>query len=127
MSEHINKQISEKQMKSIHLYLQWVADELNQQGQTMQNVVKQINKVEIRPTKENLKEMVWREIAKTITGKDSTTFLTKQEVNQIYEVMSAWLAKNFEIDLPFPVDETRQYQKANKIDMPVMNEEYEIK
>ena len=124
MSEHINKQISEQQMKSIHLYLQWVADELNQQGQTMQNVVKQISKVEIRPTKENLKEMVWREIQKAVLKKDSVTFLTKQEVSQVYEVMSAWLAKHFGIDLPFPLDETRAYQKANKIDIPIMNKEY---
>ena len=125
MSEHINKQISEQQMKSIHLYLQWVADELNQQGQTMQNVVKQISKVEIRPTKENLKEMVWREIAKAVTKKESTTFLTKQEVSQIYEIMSVWLAKHFGIDLPFPVAEERAYQKANKIDTPIMNKEYD--
>lgn len=107
MSDHITKQRTDAQNKSLHLYLSMVARELNNQGQTMQDVVKKINKVEIRPTTENLKEIVWREIQKAMFDKESTTFLTKGEVTQVYEVMSAWLAKNFGIDLPFPFDEEK--------------------
>lgn len=107
MSDHIQKQRTDAQNKSIHLYLSWVAQELNNQGQTMQDVVKKINKVEIRPTTENLKEIVWREIQKAMFDKESTTFLTKGEVTQVYDVMSAWLAKNFGIDIPFPFNEEK--------------------
>ena len=98
------KQRTELQNKAIHLYLTWVAHELENQGQTMQNVVKAITKVEITPTMQNVKEMIWREIQKTMFKKESTTFLTKHEVTQVYEVMSMWLSKNFQIDLPFPND-----------------------
>ena len=49
---------------------------------------KEINKVEIRPTTENLKEIVWREIQKAMFNKESTTFLTKGEVTQVYDVMT---------------------------------------
>lgn len=106
-----DKQRTEQQNRAIHLYLSMVAHELCNQGQTMQDVVKAIKKVEITPTKENLKEIVWREIQKVMFGKESTTFLTKHEVTQVYEVMSAWLAREFQIDLPFPVDEQLQIDK----------------
>jgi hypothetical protein len=99
------KQRTEQQNKSIHLYLTWVARELQNQGQTLQNVVSKINKVEIVPTMYNLKEVVWREIQKSHLGKESTTLLTKHEVDEIYGIMSMWLAKNFGISLPFPNDE----------------------
>ena len=99
------EQRTEAQNNSIHLYLTWVAHELQNQGQTMQDVVKKITDIEIVTTKFNLKEVVWREIQKAQLGKESTTFLTKHEVNEIYEIMSRWLAKNFGIDLPFPNDE----------------------
>ena len=98
------KQRTELQNRAIHLYLTQVAHELENQGQTMQDVVKKINKVEILPTMQNVKEMIWREIQKTMFKKESTTFLTKHEVTQVYEVMSMWLSKNFGIDLPFPND-----------------------
>ena len=66
------KQRTEKQNSSIHLYLTWVAKELCNRGQTLQDVVRAIKKVEIEPTKENLKEVVWREIQKTMFKKEST-------------------------------------------------------
>ncbi len=110
MSDEISKQRTLQQNSALHLYLTQVANELVNQGQTMQNVVKEIKKVEITPTMYNLKEMVWREIQKAHLGKDSTTFLTKQEVNEIYDIMSKWLAVHFEIDIPFPVDEEKAYE-----------------
>lgn len=105
MSENHPKQRTEKQNNSIHLYLEWVAHEMINKGITVQNVVEQIKKAEIEPSKEILKEVIWRPMQKIMFKKDSTTFLTKGEVTKVYEAMSMWLAKNFEIDLPFPSDE----------------------
>ncbi len=101
------KQRTSQQNKSLHLYLSMVARELQNQGQTMQDVVKAIRKVEILPTDKNLKELVWREIQKVVVQKESTTELAKNEVDEVYEVMSAWLAKEFQIDIPFPHDPDR--------------------
>ena len=111
MSDHITKQRTDSQNRALHLYLSMVAQELQNQGQTMQNVMKKITKVEIIPTTYNLKEIVWREIQKVHLGKESTTELTKQEVNEVYEIMSMWLSKNFGIDIPFPVDEQKAYEQ----------------
>ena len=102
------KQRTLAQNASIHLYLTWVARELCNQGQTMQEVVKKINKVEITPTPQNLKEIVWREIQKAHLKKESTNFLEKHEVDEIYKIMSMWLAKNFGISLPFPSLEDKE-------------------
>lgn len=99
------KQRSNQQSKAIHVYVQMVADELCNQGQTLQNVIQHINRVEITPTKENVKQVVWHEIQKALFGKKSTTELTTDEVNKVYEVMSMFLAREFEISLPFPSEE----------------------
>lgn len=109
----MDKQRTEAQNRSIHLYLSMVATELCNQGQTLQDVVKKINRVEIVPNTHNLKEVLWREIQKTLLGKESTTFLTKGEVTQVYEVMAMWLAREFQIDLPFPQDDEYQMGKLN--------------
>lgn len=99
------------QNDSIHLYCEWVAKELENKGITIQDVVKAIRRAEIFPTMILIKEIVWRGIQKVVLGKESTTELTKNEVNEVYEPMSMFLSKNFQIDLPFPVDEEKQFNK----------------
>ena len=111
MTETHPKQRTERQNNAIHLYLSWVARELKNKGYTIQDVVEAIKKVEIEPEPRILKEIVWRQIQIAILKKESTTFLTKGEVSKVYDVMSMWLAKNFEIDLPFPQDEALQATK----------------
>ena len=101
------------QNKSIHLYLEMVARELANQGQTMKDVVRLMPEVEIPPTKDSLKQIVWKPIQETALGKKSTTELTTAEVNTIYDIISMFLAKNFEISLPFPSqEETDNYLKS---------------
>lgn len=47
-------------------------------------------------------------------GKESTTFLAKQEdIDKVYDVMNKWLGTYFEIHIPWPSDEQRQYEKHN--------------
>lgn len=106
------KQRTHSQNNALHLYLTQVANELDRQGHTMQDVVKKITKVEIKPTMHNVKEMIWREIMKAQLGKESTTFLAKQEdIDKVYDVMNKWLGTYFEIFIPFPNDEEKQMQK----------------
>lgn len=107
------KQRTIPQNSALHLYLTQVANELDRQGHTLQDVVKAIRKVEIKPTMHNIKEVVWREIQKAQLGKDSTTFLTKTEIDEVYDVMNKWLGLNFEIHIPFPSDEQKQFEKVS--------------
>ena len=101
------------QNKSIHLYLEMVARELQNQGQTMKDVVRLMPEVEIIPTKESLKQIVWKPIQEATLGLTSTTELSTADVNTVYDIISMFLAKNFEISLPFPSqEETDNYLKS---------------
>jgi len=95
------------QNNALHKYLELVAEALNREGHTMQDVVKAIRRAEIRPTKEALKEVVWRPLQQIILGKTSTTELTKQDIDPVYEAMNKWLGQEFQIHIPFPADETK--------------------
>lgn len=108
------KQRTESQNNALHLYLTQVANELDRQGHTMQDVVRKITKVEIKPTMHNVKEMIWREIMKAQLGKESTTYLAKQEdIDKVYDVMNKWLGTYFKIHIPFPNDEQKQLEKVS--------------
>ncbi len=109
------KKRTETQNKALHLYLTQVAETLDREGHTMQDVVQKITKVEIRPTMLNIKEMVWREIQKAQLGKTSTTELSKQEdIDKVYDAMNKWLGYYFQIHIPFPSLEEGQKDKDGK-------------
>src|SRR3990167_11370310 len=98
------------QNSAIHKYFELVARELQNQGQTMQQVIKKINWCEITPTKQSVKEIIWRPIQEEVCGKKSTTELTTSEVDQIYQITAMFLAKQFKISIPFPsIEETDEY------------------
>ena len=115
-TKHPNRSLT--QNSALHKYCEMVARELENGGHTMQDVVKVITRVEITPTTQNVKEILWREIQKALFGKKSTTELTTAEVSKVYEVMAMFLAREFQISLPFPSEENTEeylssYEKNN--------------
>lgn len=99
------EQRTPKQNDSLHLYLTMVAHELENQGQTMNDVVKKYDKIEIPATKSSVKEIIWKPIQEATLGKRSTTELTSKEINDVYQIVAGFLAMSFGIDLPFPSQE----------------------
>src|SRR3990167_8295473 len=91
-----------RQSRALHKYCEMVAHELQNQGQTLQDVIKKVDMVEITPTTHTIKEILWKPIMETVVGKNSTTKISTAEVNKVYEIMAMFLSKNFEISLPFP-------------------------
>lgn len=55
-------------------------------------------------TQENIKENVFKPIEAAMFGKQSTTQLSRIEVNEVYEVMSRWLGEKFGVYVPFPCE-----------------------
>lgn len=90
------------QNNALHLYLSQVAEALAREGHTMQDVTKAIRRAEIRPTMAALKEVVWRPLQEIIHAKKSTTELSKQDIDPVYEAMNKWLGQEFGIHVPFP-------------------------
>lgn len=103
------------QNSSIHLWLEMVASELDRHGHTVQNIVEKIKRAEIRPNKTVLKEVLWRPYQIAALGKESTTELTKLEVDKVYEGLNKFLAENFEMHIPFPSDENKGNDKLKGI------------
>ena len=104
---------SNAQNRSIHLWLTQVAEELDRHGHTVQNVTSKIQRAEIRPTGENLKEILWRPYMIASTRKESTTQLNKSEVDRVYEGLNKFLGDHFGIHIPFPSNETRAWEELS--------------
>lgn len=110
------------QNRAIHLYLTQVAEELDRHGFTIQNVVAKIRRAEIRPTGKNLKEVMWRPYQIAALKKDSTTQLTKLDVDKVYEGLNKFLAENFDgLHVPFPCDETKQLENLSGVRLAQVN------
>ena len=45
---------------------------------------------------------MWNGISDALLGKDSSTQLTKDEVDKVYEMMNAFIGREFEFHIPFP-------------------------
>lgn len=95
-------QRTKSQNNSLHLYLSQVADALAREGHTMQDVVKAIRRAEIVPTGAAMKEVVWKPLQEIILSKKSTTELSKQDIDPVYEAMNKWLGQEFQIHIPWP-------------------------
>ncbi len=109
------KKRTQRQNSALHLYLTQVAETLDREGHTLQDIVKCITKVEIRPTMHNVKEVIWREIQKAQLGKNSTTELSKQEdIDKVYDAMNKWLGHYFQIHIPFPSMEEGSQDKDGR-------------
>lgn len=102
-----------QQNRALHLWLSMVAEELDKHGHTLQDIVGKIRKAEIRPNTENLKEVMWKPYQMAALRKDSTTKLTKHEVDIVYEGLNKFLGQEFEIHIPFPNDEARQEEETS--------------
>ena len=124
MSEFIEKQRTYSQNRSLWLFMTMLADTLNDAGKDMRVVLKPT--YSIPWTKDSVHDHLWLPVQKAMCGTESTQILHKtMQIDKIHEVIMRELGEKHHIDyIPFPVDETRAYQKANKIDIPIMNKEY---
>lgn len=94
------KQRSFTQNAALHVYLQLLADELNEAGLDMKKTLKA--EVEIPWTMQMAKDFLWRPIQKALTEKESTTKPTTKDYIYIYEVLSRHLVEKFGVNVPWP-------------------------
>lgn len=97
------KQRSLKLNNALHLYFTQVSDSLNHAGVSFPVLIKDI---EVDITPEHIKVM-FKAIAKTKYGKDSTAQLTANEITACFEEMNRHLS-NFDVSVSFPSQETTE-------------------
>lgn len=107
MSKLKPKQRTITQNRALHLYFKMLAETLNDAGLDMRVVLKP--EIEIPWNGETVKEYLWRPVQKMQLKKQSTTELTTQDINTIYETLNRHLAKSW-THIPFPSIET-QFEK----------------
>ena len=93
-----------RQNNSLHLYFELLADALNDAGYEMKAVLA-AKEIDVPWTKELIKETLWKPLQKAMIDKDSTTESNTKQYNEVYEVLSRHLAKNFGVSVPFPSNE----------------------
>ncbi len=92
------KKRSQKASDSLHLYLEWYAEEAEKAGLTVGLLT---DKAEVPWSKEVAKEL-WRAIQIQVVGKKSTTKITGEELNKIHDIMNMIMTDMGGPYVPFP-------------------------
>jgi hypothetical protein len=80
-----SKTRSLSQNSALHLWFTQVAETLNEQGMDVRTFIK--DSVEIPWSAHMVKELLWRKLQETMTGKKSTTQINTEEINKIMDVI----------------------------------------
>jgi len=115
------KQISQAQRGAIHEYLSQVAHEANNQGLTLQDMVKMVKKLEIRPTTGNLKETFLKPYIASAYGLESSENMSNQQIDETYDALNKVFGYYWHIYIPFPSDENRAMEELSGVRLGAHN------
>ena len=90
-----------KQNSAMHKYFDLVSRELNEIGLTVSKTIK----VDTIWSPASVKEVLWKPIQQAVLKKKSTTELTKDELDKVYDVINMALGQRFGVHIPFPTIE----------------------
>lgn len=110
MSTQINmddKQRTVKQNRALHKYFGLLADQLNEHGLDMREVLKP--GVEIPWSSITVKEYLWRPVQELQLKKESTTELTTKEIDKVFDTINRHIGEKFGIHIPFPSIEEEMF------------------
>lgn len=88
------------QNRAIHLLFTQIVDTLNEHGLDMRVVLKP--EIDIPWTTETVKDYIWRPIQKALLRKESTTELTTQDIDKVYDGINKFLGEKHGLHFPFP-------------------------
>ena len=112
MSKIIQKQRTIQQNKALHLYFTWMANTLNDAGLDMRKTLKP--EIEIPWNGKTVKEYLWRPIQELQLRKTSTTELTSDEIDVVYNTLNRFLGEKLGVQVDFPSIEGLMLQIDNK-------------
>lgn len=92
---------SNLQNRALHLFFTQVAEELNNIGITFVYHGLKGQEMETQWTGELFKKFTWKPIQKTMFGKESTTELTTEMINKIFQVINKFFAERG-VEVSFP-------------------------
>jgi len=97
---HVGDQRTRQQNNAMWLWLQQVAEALNDAGYDMKKTLKP--HIEIPWDKKLAKEFLWNPVQEILTDQKSSTKLKKQDIDRIQETISRHLAETTGVSVAFP-------------------------
>ena len=97
------EQRTSQQNRALHLYFTQLAQELNDAGLDMRKTLKP--EIAIPWSPNTIKEYLWRPVQKAQLQKQSTTELTTDEIDRVWETLNRHLGEKFGLYVPFPSEE----------------------
>jgi len=97
---HVGDQRTRRQNNAMWLWLQQLADALNEAGWDMKKTLKP--HIEIPWDQKMAKRFLWNPIQEIITEQESSKNIKKQDVDKIQETIARHLAETTGISVPFP-------------------------
>ena len=95
---------TDQQNKALHVYLERVAEHMADSGLDMKRVIR----VPIRPTKENVKELMFKAVMTHLyPDVKSTTDLSTTQMQDCYEQFNAITSEKFGFGFDWPSEDSR--------------------
>ncbi len=91
---------TQKQNASMHMYFTMLANTLNEAGLDFRTLLKE--DAETPWNSDMVKEFLWRKIQIAVTNIKSTSKISKNMVNDVYNILSRHLSEKHNIVVPFP-------------------------
>lgn len=108
------------QNNALHLGLDFIAKALNDAGFDMRKVLKP--EIEIPWSTKSAKDFLFRPVMKMMTGKESTTELSKQEVSEVWDTLMKFLGEKHHVEyISFPSEESKPKVGGTDIPYPQSN------
>lgn len=98
--EQKEKQRTLTQNKALHLYMQKLADELNDSGHDMRKTLRA--GVEIPWSGDTVKEYLFKPIMKAQLDIDSTTQMTTKDIDSVFNTLNRHLGEKLGVHVAFP-------------------------
>jgi hypothetical protein len=99
------------QNASLHKYLEIIAEQLADSGQDMRKLVK----LPIRPTKENVKENMFKPVMNALYPDiESTTDLSTTQMQHVYEVFNVAMGERLGVSADWPSHESMLNESLTK-------------
>lgn len=91
--------------KAYFAWLTEVARDCQNRGITLQNIVENMHKLEISPTKDNLHQTLALPYIEAQHNKTSSSHLTNQEMQQLIDALTLFFSHHCDCDIPFDPDQ----------------------
>jgi len=112
------KQRTTQQNKSLHLYFEFLATELNNAGYDVLKTLRHDISIDWNATL--IKELIWRKVQLASYKKKSTSDLTSGELQVMWETINRHIGEKFGIHVPFPsLEDLVEQDRRMKPEYPV--------